>query len=63
MPSDAAFGDKLIRRHGQAWVALTLALAVHVADEALNDFLSFYNPLVTSLRWRVGWRSRRSVSV
>jgi hypothetical protein len=44
-----------VRRHGQAWVALTLALAVHVADEALTDFLSFYNPLVTTLRSRLGW--------
>ena len=47
--------ESAVRRHGQAWVALTLALAVHVADEALTDFLSFYNPLVTSLRARLGW--------
>jgi hypothetical protein len=43
------------RRHGQAWVALTLALAVHVADEALTDFLSFYNPMVQSIRARISW--------
>ena len=49
-PSDAA-----VQKHGWAWVALTLALAVHVADEALTDFLSFYNPMVTSLRARLGW--------
>ena len=55
MKGDVATGDALIRRHGQAWVALTLALAVHVADEALTDFLSFYNPMVTSLRERIGW--------
>jgi len=44
-----------IRRHGWAWLALCATLAVHVADEALTDFLSFYNPMVTSLRERLGW--------
>jgi hypothetical protein len=47
--------ESAVRRHGQAWVALTLALAVHVADEALTDFLSFYNPMVTLLRERWSW--------
>jgi hypothetical protein len=47
--------ENAVRRHGQAWVALTLALAVHVADEALTDFLSFYNPLVQSIRARISW--------
>lgn len=47
-------------RHGRrgmahAWVALTLALALHVADEALHDFLSFYNPLAMSLRDMLLW--------
>jgi len=37
-------------RHGLAWVLLTLALALHVADEAFNDFLSFYNPAVRAIR-------------
>ena len=37
-------------RHGLAWVLLTLALATHVIDEALNDFLSFYNPTVHAIR-------------
>lgn len=36
-------------------MALTLALAVHVADEALTDFLSFYNPNVLALRARYAW--------
>jgi hypothetical protein len=40
-------------RHGLAWVGLTLALALHVADEALNDFLSVYNPTVRRLRQAV----------
>jgi len=47
--------DPGVQKHGWAWVALTFALAVHVADEALTDFLSFYNPIVTSLRARLGW--------
>lgn len=31
-------------------MALCLALAIHIADEALTDFLSIYNPAVLSLR-------------
>lgn len=45
----------LQRRVGYAWVALTLALALHVADEAGNDFLSVYNPTVARLRERLGF--------
>ncbi len=44
-----------IRRHGWAWVALSLALAVHVADEALTGFLDFYNPMQVSIRARMPW--------
>ena len=40
--------------YGWAWIALCLALAVHVADEALTDFLPVYNPMVKALRQR--WR-------
>lgn len=43
------------RRLGVAWLALTGAVAVHVWDEAANDFLSVYNPTVTALRERLGW--------
>ena len=42
-------------RFGRAWVALTLALACHVVDEAATDFLSVYNPIVLDLRSRLGW--------
>jgi len=35
---------------GGAWLALTIALALHVVDEACHDFLSLYNPIVTALR-------------
>lgn len=39
-------------RFGWAWVALCAALAIHVADEALTDFLSVYNPAVRGIRAR-----------
>jgi hypothetical protein len=40
---------------GRAWVAICLALAVHVADEALTGFLAVYNPTVIALRVRFSW--------
>jgi hypothetical protein len=40
-------------RFGAAWVALSLSVAIHVADEALNGFLEVYNPIVTSIRGRL----------
>ena len=42
-------------RHARAWLALTAALALHVVDEASNDFLAFYNPMVLRLRETLGW--------
>jgi uncharacterized protein with HXXEE motif len=39
--------------YGLAWVALCLALAVHVADEALTGFLSVYNPAARAIRERL----------
>lgn len=39
-------------RHWVAWISLCGALAVHVADEALTDFLALYNPAVLSIRER-----------
>jgi Protein of unknown function with HXXEE motif len=38
---------------GMAWLALCLALAAHVTDEALTGFLDVYNPAVESIRQRV----------
>ena len=38
-----------------AWLLLTLALAGHVLDEALTDFLTVYNPAVESLRQSLPW--------
>ncbi len=43
------------RHLGRAWLALTIVLAGHVADEALTDFLSVYNPIVRAARERLGW--------
>lgn len=40
------------QRFGRAWAALALVLALHVADEAANDFLSVYNPAVRAIRDR-----------
>ncbi len=41
-----------VRRWGRAWIALCFALALHVTDEALTDFLSVYNPTVRGLKSR-----------
>ena len=38
---------------GVAWLLLCAALAIHVADEALTDFLAVYNPTVLSIRSRL----------
>jgi len=38
------------RRHWLAWMALCIALAIHVADEALTGFLDLYNPAVLAIR-------------
>ena len=38
---------------GVAWLALAVALALHVADEAANNFLAFYNPRALAIRRRL----------
>ena len=48
-------GRDVAKTLGRAWLALTLALAAHVADEATTDFLGVYNPLVRAARDRLGW--------
>ena len=42
-------------RLGKAWVALCLAFVLHVADEALTNFLAVYNPTVIALRAKYAW--------
>ena len=41
-----------VSQFGVAWLALCVALAIHVADEALTDFLAVYNPAVRAIRAR-----------
>ncbi len=40
---------------GSAWVALCLAFALHIVDEASTGFLAVYNPTMTILRARWSW--------
>lgn len=40
---------------GWAWVMMWIALAIHVADEAITGFLSVYNPTVLALRAKLGF--------
>lgn len=47
--------DPATFRLGVAWVTMWIALAVHVADEALTGFLSVYNPTVVALRAKLGF--------
>ena len=47
--------EQKANHRGLAWVSLCLAFAVHVADEALTDFLSFYNPTVRAIRQKLPW--------
>lgn len=47
-PSQTASG------FGRPWFALTVALALHVLDEATTGFLAVYNPTVIAIRAR--WR-------
>ena len=37
------------------WLALSFALALHIADEALTGFLGIYNPTVVAMRQRWSW--------
>ena len=48
-------GEAASIRQQQAWLLLVGALAVHVVDEAVTDFLGFYNPLVLTIRSRIPW--------
>ena len=42
-------------RHARAWLVLVGALGLHVLDEALTNFLDFYNPLVLRIRSQAAW--------
>jgi hypothetical protein len=43
------------RHVGRAWVAIALALGIHVLDEALTGFLGVYNPTAQAIRARLPW--------
>jgi membrane-bound ClpP family serine protease len=45
--------SKETKAHGLAWISLSVAIGIHVFDEVKHDFLSFYNPLVDSIRQHV----------
>lgn len=47
--------NPLSTKLGRAWLSLWGAFCAHVADEAIFDFLSFYNPVVRWLRGEVPW--------
>ena len=42
-------------RFGLAWLLLSIALALHVFDEAATDFLAVYNPAVLAIRKRISF--------
>ena len=44
-----------MNRNAIAWLVMVTSVGIHVTDEALTDFLSFYNPLVRALRARLGF--------
>jgi len=46
----AKFSTNNFNHRGWAWMSLCLALAAHVFDEAMTDFLSVYNPTVQAIR-------------
>src|SRR4030095_3395135 len=54
LPSESR-GDRVAVRHMQAWLLLISAFAVDIFDEAVTDFLGFYNPLVLGIRSRIPW--------
>lgn len=47
--------QEISRGFARGWVALTVAFALHVLDEATTGFLSVYNPTVSAMRQRWGW--------
>jgi hypothetical protein len=48
--SRGKFSTNSVNHRGWAWMSLCLALAAHVFDEAMTDFLSVYNPTVQAIR-------------
>lgn len=42
------------RDFGDAWLVLCIILGAHVYDEAITDFLGFFNPFNEQMRQRYG---------
>jgi hypothetical protein len=47
-------GGEAATTFGWAWLAATIALGIHVADEATHDFLAWYNPRALRIRQVLG---------
>jgi hypothetical protein len=47
-----AFRNLVRNKTVVAWIVMVTSIAVHILDEALTDFLPFYNQLVFDLRGR-----------
>ncbi|MGB7062320.1 MAG: HXXEE domain-containing protein [Candidatus Zixiibacteriota bacterium] len=45
----------LRNKNAAAWVLMISAIAVHVFDETVTDFLPFYNDIASNLRGRLGF--------
>ncbi|HXV73365.1 MAG TPA: HXXEE domain-containing protein [Sphingomonadales bacterium] len=56
-PKSLVLGDKIKAAgpNARAWLVLVAVLAVHVFDEAVTDFLPFYNGIVSSLKEKWGF--------
>lgn len=61
-PSHQAAAGAAARQQVAAWVTLVGALAVHVADEALTDFLAFYNANAVRIRADLPWLALPTLS-
>lgn len=48
-------GKTIMNRNVVAWLLLVTAVALHVFDETVTDFLPFYNQFVIGLRERFGF--------
>jgi hypothetical protein len=42
-------------KNSTVWVLMVSAIAIHVFDEAVTDFLSFYNPIARDIRESLGF--------
>ncbi|PKK83378.1 MAG: hypothetical protein CVT49_08690 [candidate division Zixibacteria bacterium HGW-Zixibacteria-1] len=50
-----AISDLIKNKNVLAWTLMVSAVALHVADETIHDFLPFYNNLVLNLKDKLGF--------